>query len=197
MVYCWKCGTELKEDASFCYKCGATVKTAATATVEGKTGFDLLRDDKTVQNHWAKRIVAFIIDTVIVAVVVSILVVIAAVPFLMGAAFQPGFPLAFPTWGLWFGGIIPFVILAYFVVAEALYGRTLGKEMMGLKVERVDGKRMDLWSSFVRNISKIHPVLLLLDLLVGLGMHGETSQKFSDRYIGTKVVAVTKLTIIS
>ncbi|UCE16413.1 MAG: zinc ribbon domain-containing protein [Candidatus Bathyarchaeota archaeon] len=25
MPYCWKCGTELKEDANFCQKCGASV----------------------------------------------------------------------------------------------------------------------------------------------------------------------------
>ena len=25
LPYCWKCGTELKEDARFCHKCGASI----------------------------------------------------------------------------------------------------------------------------------------------------------------------------
>jgi len=28
LPYCWKCGTELKEDARFCHKCGAPVRHA-------------------------------------------------------------------------------------------------------------------------------------------------------------------------
>ncbi len=95
------------------------------------------------------------------------------------------------------GGIIPLIIIGYFILAEAVYGRTLGKQIMGLRVARVDGRPVDLRSSFVRNISKIHIVLLILDLAAGLGMHGEMSQKFSDRYAGTRVETVAKMTIIS
>jgi len=31
MPYCWKCGTELKENARFCHKCGAPVRCASRA----------------------------------------------------------------------------------------------------------------------------------------------------------------------
>jgi uncharacterized RDD family membrane protein YckC len=58
---------------------------------------------------------------------------------------------------------------------------------MGLRVARLDGKRVDLWSSFIRNISKIALILLVLDVAVGLGTHGDGRQKYSDRYIGTTV----------
>src|SRR5207245_6231343 len=64
------------------------------------------------------------------------------------------------------------MVLAYFVIAEAVFERTLGKELLGLKVTRLDGKRVDLWSSFVRNISKISFVLLVIDLAAGLGPMG-------------------------
>ena len=56
---------------------------------------------------------------------------------------------------------------------------------------------MDLRSALVRNISKIYILLLILDVALGLGMHGEMSQKYSDRYIGTKVETVSHVTIIS
>src|SRR5712692_11949605 len=59
-------------------------------------------------------------------------------------------------WGFWLGGIAPLIILTYFVFAEALFARTIGKELIGLRVARLDSKRLDLWSSFVRNRSEEH-----------------------------------------
>ncbi len=167
--------------------------------VQSPTGLELLRDDKNVQNHWARRLIAVIIDTVIISVALAIIAAVAAIPFLIGLGLTTA--TAFPAWGaswwgFWAAGAIPLVLFLYFFLAEGLYGRTLGKEIMGLRVERVDGTRLDFRSSLVRNVSKIFWVLLLLDVLVGLGTHGEVSQKWSDRYIGTKVEAKTHMTII-
>ena len=198
MVYCWKCGSELREDAAFCSKCGASVR--GTMGLQSPTGFELLRDDKTVQNHWARRLVAYIIDVALVTVVIAIIAVVVSIPFLIGIGFPTvgTFPALSVAWwgGLWLGGPISLVLFLYFFFAEGFYGRTLGKEIMGLRVQRVDGKPMDLRSSLVRNISKIYPVLLIIDLAVGLGTHGEMSQKWSDRYVGTKVEEKTRMTII-
>lgn len=169
--------------------------------VQSPTGFESLRDDKNVQNHWARRVIALVIDTVIVTVVLAIIAVVVSIPFLIGLNFASTTGGAFPAWwSAWWvaglGGLIPLVVFLYFFLAEGLYGRTLGKEIMGLRIQRVDGKPMDLKSSLVRNISKIYWVLLLIDVAVGLGTHGEMSQKWSDRYIGTKVEEKTRMTII-
>jgi uncharacterized RDD family membrane protein YckC len=169
--------------------------------VQSPTGFELLRDDKNVRNHWARRLIAFVIDAVIVTVALAIIAVVVSIPFLIGLSFAFTTGGAFPAWwnawwGVWLGGLIPLVVFLYFFLAEGLYGRTLGKEITGLRVQRVDGKPMDLRNSFVRNISKIYWVLLLIDVAVGLGTHGEMSQKWSDRYIGTKVEEKTRMTII-
>src|SRR5438132_11535118 len=64
LVYCWKCGSELREDAAFCWKCGASVR--GTMGVQSPTGFELLRHDRNVQNHWARRLIAYIIDVALV-----------------------------------------------------------------------------------------------------------------------------------
>jgi uncharacterized RDD family membrane protein YckC len=167
--------------------------------VQSPTGFELLRDDRTVQNHWARRLIAYIIDVALVTILLTIIALVVSIPFLIG----PGFPAigTFPAvwaawWGLWFGGPISLLLFLYFFLAEGLYARTIGKEIMGLRVERVDGKPMDMRSSLIRNISKIYWVLLLIDVAVGLGTHGETSQKWSDTYIGTKVEEKTRMTII-
>jgi len=167
--------------------------------VQSPTGFELLRDDKSVQNHWARRLIAYIIDVALVAVVLTIIAIVVSIRFLIGIGFPAvgTFPVVWAAWwGFWFGGPISLVLFLYFLLAEGLYGRTLGKEIMGLRVQRVDGKPIDMRSSLIRNISKIYWVLLLVDVAVGLGTHGEMSQKWSDRYIGTKVEEKTQMTII-
>ncbi|HZS94677.1 MAG TPA: RDD family protein [Chloroflexota bacterium] len=47
------------------------------------------------------------------------------------------------------------VILAYFVLMEWAVGATLGKLFLGLRVVRVDGSQMSLWSALVRNLLPI------------------------------------------
>ena len=203
MVYCWKCGSELREDAAFCSKCGASVR--GTMGVQSPTGLELLKDDKNIQNHWARRLIAYIIDVALVALVTVVLTIIAvavSIRFLIGIGFPTvgTFPAVWAAlWGLSFAGLaspISLVVFLYFFLAEGLYGRTLGKEIMGLQVQRVDGKPMDMRNSLIRNISKISWVLLVIDVAVGLGTHGEMSQKWSDRYVGTKVEEKTRMTII-
>jgi uncharacterized RDD family membrane protein YckC len=171
---------------------------------QSSTGLELLTHDKSVQNHWARRLIAFIIDAVIVSVALAVIAAITAFSFLIGSGFT-GTTSVFPAWagwwgfwfgGAWFGGVSSLVLFVYFFLAEGMYGRTIGKQIMGLRVERLDGKPLDFRSSLIRNISKISWVLLLLDVLVGLGMHGEMSQKWSDRLTGTRVEAKTQMTII-
>src|SRR3989475_2219802 len=117
LVYCWKCGSELREDAAFCSKCGASVR--GTMGVQSLTGFELLKDDKNVQNHWARRLIAFIIDAVIVTVVLAIIAIAVSIPFIIGLSFPSTSLGAFPAWwnawwGLSFGGLIRLVVFLCF-----------------------------------------------------------------------------------
>jgi len=186
MAYCWKCGAQLYENSSYCHSCGASAKPSSTSAQGAQTGFERLKDDKGFQDQWVKRIVAYVIDVVAVSVVVYLFLLVVAFSSVPSVFFGQTFPFAW-FWGFWLGGIASLIVLAYFVLAETLFERTLGKELLGLKVTRLDGKRVDLWSSFVRNISKISLLLLVIDLAAGLGTHGDGRQKYSDRYIGTTV----------
>ena len=160
-----------------------------------QTGFDRLKDDRGIQDHWAKRVIAYVVDVAIVSVAVYVLVLAVALPAFPAIFFGQAFPFAW-FWGFWLSGITPLIILAYFVLAEALFEKTIGKELMGLRVARLDGKRLDLWSSLVRNISKIAFILLIIDVAAGLGTHGGSRQKYSDRYIGTIVETTNNSRII-
>ena len=76
----------------------------------------------------------------------------------------------------------------YFTIAESMYGGTIGKMMVGLKVTAVNGERPSLESSFIRNISKIYWVLLVLDVIGGLFIAKDPHQKYSDQIAQTTVV---------
>jgi uncharacterized RDD family membrane protein YckC len=195
MAYCWKCGAQLYENSSFCHSCGAPAKPSPTISSFGQTGFERLKDDRAFQDHWLKRVIAYIVDVAIVSVAVYFLILAVALPALPGVFVGQTFPSAW-FWGFWLGGVAPLIVLAYFVFAEALFERTIGKELMGLRVVRLDGKGVDLWSSLVRNISKIAFILLILDVAVGLGTHGDGRQKYSDSYIGTTVETTNTTRII-
>src|SRR5213592_383892 len=87
MVYCWKCGSQVGEQTALCPKCGATLR--GTMGVQSPTGFELLRDDKSVQNHWARRVVAILIDAAIVVIVLAVIAAVSQSPSSLGWDSRP------------------------------------------------------------------------------------------------------------
>ena len=132
-------------------------------------------------NHWLLRLIAFIIDSIIIGIVASIISLIFG-----GGLWQLG-------WGFYLG--FPFLLgileLLYFMFMEASYGATLGKKVLGLQVQMVNGSKVTFDKAFIRNISKIFWLFLLLDWIVGVATPGhDQRQKYTDRIAGTTVVAV-------
>jgi uncharacterized RDD family membrane protein YckC len=65
---------------------------------------------------------------------------------------------------------------------------------MGLEVQLSAGGRISLEKSFVRNISKIFPLLLFLDWLIAIVTPGDDRrQKLTDRWAGTTVNQVKQV----
>jgi uncharacterized RDD family membrane protein YckC len=74
---------------------------------------------------------------------------------------------------------------------DAYYGGTLGKKILGLRVQMVDGSKVTFEKAFIRNISKIYWLFLLIDWLLGIVTPGKDQrQKYTDRIAGTTVVSV-------
>ena len=128
-------------------------------------------------NHWLLRLVAFIIDSIIIAIVASII-------FFAGGFWLWWAYLAFP----FLFGILE---ILYFVFMEVNYGATLGKRILGLEVQTVNGSRVTFDKAFIRNVSKIFGLFLLLDWILGIVTSGpDQRQKYTDRIAGTTVVSV-------
>jgi uncharacterized RDD family membrane protein YckC len=177
-MFCSKCGEKLPDDSKFCTKCGAAVRfEAKTETVVGR-----FEKDTDLQEYWIKRLISFILDSIIVGVVTVILFGIAMFP-----AFIANPASLFDIFGFPFAMGLLYIL--YFPFAETMYGATFGKSMMGLKVVTTAGTRPSLEKAFIRNISKIHQVLLLLDVIGGLITSTELHQKYTDRLADTTVVS--------
>jgi uncharacterized RDD family membrane protein YckC len=194
-LFCPNCGKPVGDDARFCSNCGSQLASAqsknpASASQGVGTGFDVLTRDSEAQTHWVSRLIAFAIDVVIIGVI--LLIVFGILTLYVFFLPIPGFlsnPVAFlfgvGALGSLSGGLL---MVLYATLTEAFLGSTLGKKFLNIKVERIDGKKVTAREAFVRNIAKIHWLLLLIDLFAGLFTQGDYRQRFTDRVAGTIVV---------
>jgi uncharacterized RDD family membrane protein YckC len=136
--------------------------------------------DPRLQDHWIKRLVAYIIDSIILYVVTGILLMIVLFPFNIGNPLGVFNMLSFP----FASGLISII---YFTILESANCASFGKGVMNLKVITKGKEKLTIEKAFIRNISKLHPVLLLLDLVGGLITFTDLHQKYSDKIANTTV----------
>jgi len=140
-------------------------------------------------NHWLLRFLAFVIDSIIIGIVAYIIYYSVILSLLLGGGW----------WLLWGSYLVlPFLLgvleLLYFAVMEASYGATLGKKVFGLQVQMVNGSKVTCDKAFIRNVSKIFGLFLLLDWILGIVTSGpDQRQKYTDRIAGTTVVSVKQV----
>jgi uncharacterized RDD family membrane protein YckC len=175
-IYCSKCGEKLRDDAKFCDKCGTPVKLGTKAEAVVKQ-FEM---DPNLQDYWIRRLVAYIIDSILVAVAAGILLFIIRLPFYIANPFGLIDPFIFPfTLGL--------LLVPYSILTEMYRGATFGKGLMGLEVVTKSGENPSFEQALIRNISKIYGLLLILDFFGGLIISQGVNQKYSDRIADTNV----------
>ncbi len=170
MTYCTSCGKELPESAEFCPNCGTPIRHAVSSH---ETAAERILSESSLQQHWVKRLIAIVIDSIIVGIATAIIGYFINVA---GIFNWLSFPFAM---GL--------IYVLYFTITELTYGYTVGKKIVNLKVVMADGKRPSLESAFIRNISKIHFILLLLDTIGGFFLSKDPHQKYIDQIAHTTV----------
>ncbi|UCH32020.1 MAG: RDD family protein [Candidatus Bathyarchaeota archaeon] len=153
------------------------------------TGFEKIGSDSQLQDHWIRRLIAFIIDAIIVFIGTFIIGVIVFVPLIIVAA-ATGLPgVLFNPWAFPF--LAGLLSLAYSALLESFYGWTFGKKIMNLRVQKISGQKISLDLALIRNASKIYWILVLVDVIVGLATPGDPHQKISDRMAGTTIAPLT------
>lgn len=149
--------------------------------------FELVMKDSALQENWFRRVIALIIDAVILGIVYAILsaVLLAGLWATRGGFGLGGFGFAsifgvgaFIYWIMW---------ILYFAVTESTWGASIGKMALSMRVVGEDGNKPEIKDAFIRNVSRIHGLLFLLDLIGGLVMEGDPRQRFADRISNTVV----------
>ena len=151
------------------------------------TTFDKIGTNRQLQDHWLRRLIAGIIDSIIISIVSWIISVVVAIPVLLmgGASILGGFSFLH--------GVLFFLYAAFL---EYSHGATIGKQIMNLKVTKKEGNAASLDQTLIRNISKIHWILWLTDTLIGMATVGDPHQKYSDRFAGTTVVSTISRSLL-
>ncbi|MCW4007699.1 MAG: RDD family protein [Candidatus Bathyarchaeota archaeon] len=151
-------------------------------TAESSSGIDF--------NHWLYRFLALVIDSIIIGIPVYIIW-----NFVFWSIFWSG-----AWWVIGYGSwlILPFIFgiiqLFYFVILDVAWGATIGKRILGLKVQMTNGGKVQFGQAFLRNVSKIYWLFLLLDWIIGIATPGpDRRQKYTDRMAGTTVIQVKQV----
>lgn len=138
------------------------------------SAMDLIGHNPALQEHWLRRLIAIVVDGIVVFVVL----------FLFNALFVVfAWPLIW--WSLFYG----LIWILYSVILEAGWGATLGKRIVRLRVVGIDAP-MSVEKALLRNLTKLHPVLLFLDGLLGFFTSGDPRQRYADRFARTTVTRV-------
>ena len=140
-------------------------------------------------NNWILRLVAYIIDAIIIGIAAVIVGAIIAFATALTALATGGYFFYGGIWATF--GIFGLLSILYFIILDVVWGGTIGKRVMGLHVQKETGGRVTYGESFIRNISKIFWLFLLLDWLIAVVTNGpDRRQKLSDRFAHTTVVQI-------
>ncbi|MDA4128751.1 MAG: RDD family protein [Thaumarchaeota archaeon] len=143
---------------------------------------DRVLKDPKLQELWIRRVIAFVIDAIIIGLAVGILY--ALLFFSTAFAFNS---FGFLEFGFLFPGLTSVLLFFYFTLLDFVNGRTFGKMVLELRVITTDGTKLDLARSFLRNVSKLYWLLLVLDIIGGFVTQVEPGQKYSDHLARTNV----------
>lgn len=137
------------------------------------SALDEVLENKQAQEFWLRRLVAIIIDALIIFIPISVMVNIA--------------------WAMGFYGQVSWIIsgaimVAYSALFESELGYTIGKRIMGLEVVSLDPRPYDMKRALIRNITKIHGIILIIDLLLGILAENRVNMRYLDTVVGTEVV---------
>ena len=147
------------------------------------SALSIIGSDRSLQEHWIKRFVALLVDSLIFYAISFLVTWFIILP-------KWDVPL---LWTFFMPAISGILFFLYAAVMEASSsGATLGKRILNLRAIALEGD-MDFGKAAMRNLSKIYGLFLLLDFLVGFVTDGDPKQKWFDRMAGTTVIVTTAL----
>lgn len=131
---------------------------------------------------WGKRFAALFVDFIIITLFLWVII----------ALLYPVIAMAnlFALLNVWVP-IAAVIIIVYFTYFEGKYSTTPGKNLMKLKIKALKGE-MNYKKAFIRSLSKILWLPLILDVIIGLFM-SSPKKRLLDRLAKTEVVVLDEV----
>ncbi len=166
-VYCTTCGTQNPDGAAFCQRCG--VQIAASGTGSATPAAAPAAGPVAYAGFW-RRFVAILLDGLLIGAAFGIL----GGPFGMWRGWAFHRPGHFGGLGC-FGGLHTLVTWLYFALLESSASQaTLGKQVIGIAVTDLYGRRVSFARATGRHFGKI---LSAITLGIGFVMAGLTARR--------------------
>ena len=153
-MHCPSCGTQNPPEAQSCQRCGALLPTPPSAqpgAVGAQPSGDRLAGGYTVA-RLGDRLIAIVLDTILGGVTFAVTGMYAAVR--LGGVTESGFSLEGKPALVGIGAAVAVGFLYYWLL-EGIFGATLGKAIMGLRVRDKSGGPCGLKPSLIRNVLRI------------------------------------------
>ena len=194
-MFCPQCGNPNPAEAPCCAQCGAPLKPNSPAGPSGQqatasTPAALPASDPAPPSPFlpaglGDRFLAVILDAVLIAAVFALAGIWAAARW--GGVTSAGFSLEGTAALIAIAATLLFGFL-YYWLCEGLFGRTLGKGVLGLSVRLKDGRPCTLSSSLVRNLLRFVDgiAVYLVGFLVAI--FSASRQRLGDHVAKTVVV---------
>ena len=156
----------MPEGALYCPKCGTPLQAAPRFSLA----------------FWGERFLAWLVDVIILAIVTGPISLLARLGW-PGFAIVPGSPFWIPFFNV---GLSNLVYFLYWMLMEGIYGRSLGKMLLRVKVARLDGEPIDMAQAALESVGKAF--LLPIDLILGWILHPRKRQRIFNYLSGTIVI---------
>ena len=171
---CPRCHTTNEPGSQYCFHCGLPLEGSTTGTtIPFSVGVATYQG--TPAGFWV-RVVAYVIDGIVLSVVVGIL---AAVVF--GENY-------FTEEDLTAGDVLGYLLnAAYFTVAVAVWGTTIGKRVFGMYVIRTNGSKVSIGRALARYVMYIVSALPFLLGFIMIGLRRD-KRGLHDLICDTRVV---------
>ena len=173
MPYCVKCGEKIPEDAAFCPNCGTPVR------VDLRIRFEMA--------DWGERFIAWIIDLIVIGILLAPFKSYLTWIGLASLRVMPHFLRFIPFIDLGFDNIACFL---YWTLMEGIYGQSIGKMIMKLKIIRLNGGHVDMLQAAIESIGKAF--LLPLDCLIGWILYSDKKQRLFNHISETIVIKIRR-----
>jgi uncharacterized RDD family membrane protein YckC len=199
-MFCSVCGHSNADDSMRCSNCGSPLAMAATLSGGGQVGSAAgpapaaAQDAKShtlaagsVLAGIGDRAIATLLDIIVAASPFAVIGMWAAVRW--GGVTSNGFQLQGTAAGVAFGAVAILGFL-YFWLMEGVFGATLGKFILNLRVRRLNGSSIGMSKSLVRNLSRVVDAIGVY--LVGflIANFSNRKQRLGDHLAGSVVVHV-------